>query len=534
MAKEKRIFSYILDWLILGYIILFIGTSNVFASTYDTQSVTWYYRKTSDESTLLSTVKDVNTPVSIVNGEFLNGFTTRQDYTFNKGLQYMINYKLLFLYQDGIDSLFRNDTLDRLIKYSWVDPDFKLLNTVINQTKYLCEAGICAREFTISQQVLTLNNTGGIRFGVYTTENKSIGFYSPPSPPAVDITLSNYINIEENSSSVIIDQNNQIIQGQDGINNNITNSTNTITGSITETEDNLNSSIQSSQDNINQNIDDMEDAIVDSNKETQDVIKDQFNSCRDSYNLLDVNEIYSLTGMKQQTITLLPGNYTLSAKSIETEAQKSLFLFRYKDGSGNKYVLLEKSNPKMTFTLDTEADLINIYSSDNYSNSQNVTTIFTELMLNKGTTALSYEPYGEEICSNKLDEQNDKLDGIQGALTDSSSPDTSGLENSAGWLPAGPLDSVLNLPLSLFNALTTNLNKSCNPINIPLPYVNKNITLPCINTLYNQIGITSFLSWVGVIVSGLMLYTYLLKLYKWIEDRISLNETHNVDSWGGL
>lgn len=514
MVEEKRI-------KILLYILLFIPLffiSEVKALTLDTQDITWYYRKTSNESALLNTIKDIDTPVHIVNGEYLNGFTTRQDYTFNKDLQYMITYKLKMLYYEGIDGSFRSDTVDRLISYSWVDSDFKLLNTSVNQSKYLCEADICTREFTISQQVLTLNSTSGIRFGVYTTEAKSIGFYSPSSgSDGVNMYISDTITIEDNSSSTIIDQNNQIIDGQNSLQNSITNT----------------------EDSINQNINDMEQSIVDSNKETQDVIKDQFNSCRESYNLLDVNEIYSLTGMKQQTTTLLPGIYTLSAKSIETEAQKSLFLFRYKDGSGNKYVLLEKNNPKQTFTLDSEADLINIYSSDNYNNSQNVTTIFTELMLNKGTTALSYEPYGEEICSNKLDEQNDKLNNIEGALTDDSPTDMSGLEDSIGWLPPGPVDSILNLPLALFNSLSRNLsNKTCMTVNLELPFVNKTLNLPCVKTLYDKIGITGTLfKTTGIIASCFILFNYLLALYKWVDDTLTLRENtmpgYYDDNWGG-
>lgn len=331
--------------------------------------------------------------------------------------------------------------------------------------------------------------------------------------------------------------------------------------------ENNNQNTQNVIENNNQNTQD----IIDSNKETQEVIKDQFNDCRDSYNLynfkntslvsdgivVDENGWITITYDNTNGTSTKYFNYYTQNLNLKTSTDyKIITEIKNISGTGSLLSVSQlqnqgqfisskiynfsslSSNSSQVLTMKTidnfDSSKWGLRSYVQFTSGQSGSITFRLSVINNNETFTNYEPFGEEVCSNKIDDTNDKLDGIQGALTDDSSPDTSGLADSAGWLPPGPLDSVLNLPLSLFNSLTTNLNKSCSPISIPLPYVNKNLTIPCINSLYDKIGISTFINWLGVIVSGLMLYTYLLKLYKWIEDRISLNETHSVDNWGGL
>lgn len=130
---------------------------------------------------------------------------------------------------------------------------------------------------------------------------------------------------------------------------------------------------------------------------------------------------------------------------------------------------------------------------------------------------------------------NEKLDDLNNSLTSEEGPDLSGLENSSGWLPAGPVDSILNLPLSLLNNLSVNLDKNCNPVNLPLPYVNKNLSLPCISSIYGQIdGLNAWITVIGTIASAFILFSYLMKLYKWVDDTLTFRENNYIDNWGGI
>lgn len=137
-----------------------------------------------------------------------------------------------------------------------------------------------------------------------------------------------------------------------------------------------------------------------------------------------------------------------------------------------------------------------------------------------------------------INNQNDikqGVDNIDSTLKDESSPNLDALENTAGWLPAGPLDSVLNLPLSLLNNLTTNMNKTCKPVSLPLPFLDKNLELPCLNSIYSQIeGLSVWINSVSVIAVAFILFHYLMGLYKWVDDTLSFRENNWVDNWTGV
>jgi hypothetical protein len=143
---------------------------------------------------------------------------------------------------------------------------------------------------------------------------------------------------------------------------------------------------------------------------------------------------------------------------------------------------------------------------------------------------------------NKLDELQGNINGVKGSvddikssITDDSAPNTDALKNSSGWLPAGPLDSLINLPLSLLNNLTTNMNKSCQPATLPLPFLDESLTLPCVNTLYAQIdGLSVWINSVSVIAAAFILFHYLMGLYKWVDDTLTFRENNYIDNWTGV
>ena len=111
------------------------------------------------------------------------------------------------------------------------------------------------------------------------------------------------------------------------------------------------------------------------------------------------------------------------------------------------------------------------------------------------------------------------------------------LGDTAGWLPAGPVDSILNLPLSLMNSLTTSLNGQCRPLQIDVPYIDRQVEIPCLSTKNSltevidekieQLGEKSVL-----IKTKAILYKYLLNLYAWVDNVLMLRlEMH--EDFGG-
>ena len=131
-------------------------------------------------------------------------------------------------------------------------------------------------------------------------------------------------------------------------------------------------------------------------------------------------------------------------------------------------------------------------------------------------------------------ETNKELGKLNDNLTNSDAPSgMDSLNSASGWLPAGPVDSLLTLPLSMLNNISTSLGSSCTPINLPLPFVNSNLNLPCLNTIYSQIpGLGVLLNTIGTICAGFMLYYYFKKLYAYIDNLLSLK--NNGEGWGDV
>ena len=335
------------------------------------------------------------------------------------------------------------------------------------------------------------------------------------------------------------------------------------------------------------------ESIINSNKETQEIIKDQFNTCRDSVNLLNIpNGIFSDSNIQSSTIqiaksnqkititgslgevssasrsfsllgvnsgnsfvnygdyfsnaksiTLTPGTYTLSIQNITgtfTSNYVNLYIYNASGDSPHTRILninLLKSTSN-SFTLTENTD---VYFTFDYHSNSTFDNYSFNLQLQKGSVATAYEPYGEKICTNKLDEANETSKGIFGKLkdlfnwlTNDDDADVSSAGDVAGWLPAGPIDSIINLPLTMLTNINSSLNKTCSPLEVNLPYVNKSVEIPCLNTIFNQItGLNSFWTWVGLISSVLILYRYLIELYKYY-DRLTTLQANFISDWGGV
>ena len=150
---------------------------------------------------------------------------------------------------------------------------------------------------------------------------------------------------------------------------------------------------------------------------------------------------------------------------------------------------------------------------------------------NENTTG---EDSSKDEILKQQEETNKKLEEIYAKINDTSPPDTSGLGGSAGWLPAGPVDSIINLPLTFFQGLNNAMSTSCSPVNVPLPFVNQSVQLPCVNTLFNQInGFSTWWNAMGLIAAAFILYKYLIHLYQWVDNTLTFRE-NNWQDWGGI
>lgn len=145
------------------------------------------------------------------------------------------------------------------------------------------------------------------------------------------------------------------------------------------------------------------------------------------------------------------------------------------------------------------------------------------------------EQQTQQVIEEQTEQQQQNHEEMMGTITDETSPDTSGLGNAAGWLPAGPVDSLLNLPITFFTTLLGKLDATCSPIVVELPFVEEDLTLPCLSTLFSQLtGFNTFWNSFGLIAGVWCLYKYFIALYKWVEHALSFDEKESLGKWGGV
>lgn len=139
----------------------------------------------------------------------------------------------------------------------------------------------------------------------------------------------------------------------------------------------------------------------------------------------------------------------------------------------------------------------------------------------------------------------DKVDGIAGAgkdiiagqdksfdyVSDDTDIDTSQIDGLVGYLPPGPLDSIINLPLSMLNSMQQSLQLTCAPLSFPVPFISARFEIPCISTLYEKMGAVTIINSLGTILATIILYKYFLYLYNWVDNILSLKSA-SLKGWG--
>lgn len=76
------------------------------------------------------------------------------------------------------------------------------------------------------------------------------------------------------------------------------------------------------------------------------------------------------------------------------------------------------------------------------------------------------------------------------------------------------LTAIITAPLSLISKITS---ASCSPLVLPLPFVDKDLTLPCMGAIYSQY-FGSFLSIYHVITFGIVAYWVCVRIFNLVKD----------------
>lgn len=109
----------------------------------------------------------------------------------------------------------------------------------------------------------------------------------------------------------------------------------------------------------------------------------------------------SFTTYYQQTGLNIPaGTYTFSATIVSSDTSQTISrVYFYHGSSSLGYIQLSRNTrASATITLSDSADRITLYSSLDYASSNGKTATYTDIQLELGSTATTYEPYqGQEF-----------------------------------------------------------------------------------------------------------------------------------------
>lgn len=131
----------------------------------------------------------------------------------------------------------------------------------------------------------------------------------------------------------------------------------------------------------------------------------------------------------------------------------------------------------------------------------------------------------QDSIDKQTEQQNKNHKETMDTITSEDAPDSSQYGNVAGWLPAGTIDTLINLPLSMLTSINNSATATCSPYQ--LPFINNTtLTLPCIgNYLENLDGFGTVISSIDLLMSVFLLYKLLMSLYKDIQKHLDLKNT---------
>ena len=104
-------------------------------------------------------------------------------------------------------------------------------------------------------------------------------------------------------------------------------------------------------------------------------------------------------------------------------------------------------------------------------------------------------------------------DNINNSNTSGAQDSASGFFNDFSTETFG-LTSIITAPLNSINSL---INSSCNNLVLPLPFVDKNLTLPCMNIIYSNY-FKGFFDLYQIITTGLISYYIIVRIFNLVKD----------------
>lgn len=144
---------------------------------------------------------------------------------------------------------------------------------------------------------------------------------------------------------------------------------------------------------------------------------------------------------------------------------------------------------------------------------------YTQEQLNTIINILQNSSSSNEISS-KLDEvnksiteSNKKIDEVKDNINNSdvsgANSDLNNFTNNELFKDSTGILSIIQAPINMLNSITSS---TCSPLSLPIPYMNFNIDIPCLSTVFSKHLSKELLTLLKLAINGLIIYKVLCSL----------------------
>lgn len=294
-------------------------------------------------------------------------------------------------------------------------------------------------------------------------------------------------------------------------------------------QDVIDNATQNTNTIVNNNNQNTNNIINNNNQNTQDIINNQnelLGDCITNY----INTIISLDNVYQN------GN-SFQQITADTATTKNIVLQAFNNGTyqylvGNPLTAKIGIN-SISFTKRTDYNQlkfkINGIQRDtglliDVSNLKNdvvyyITADFTDLTqgsIKFGNLMITEKPYskfvnfGDTLCQSKLDSTNSAINDVNNSINNSNVENGTGESffNDFTSQDFG-LSQIITIPLNTIQSLTS---KSCVPLQVPIPFTNSNVSLPCMTEIYETKFPTIYNLW-KIVSFGIVAYLIAIDIF---------------------
>lgn len=130
---------------------------------------------------------------------------------------------------------------------------------------------------------------------------------------------------------------------------------------------------------------------------------------------------------------------------------------------------------------------------------------------------------GWENGTTTINDIKNQTTNINNSINDSSIDNSSANDftSNSAFQDSNGLDAIIKAPLNFIQSLTST---TCSTINLTIPYINSNVYLPCMSSVYNKALGQQLVNLIALVINGVVLYRYCLKILQIVKDAKNPNK----------